>query len=88
MKFISTRPSFVDGKYIIADVRNPAVIDLPDGAPLDHISRTWKPVDKKAQAALAKVGVKASLTTVDEVADTPAAPPSPSESSDKTAGEI
>lgn len=92
MKFIITRSAFVDGKYYVADARNPLVIELPDNAAPDHISRTWKPADKKAQAALAKLGVKASVATVDAVAEqaeAPAAPGAPALTApQQTAGEI
>jgi hypothetical protein len=77
MKFILTAPAFVDGKYVPASVRDPVVHELPDTIGTEHISRHWKPACKKAKAALEKLGVKAAVTTADEVAEGPAVPSSP-----------
>lgn len=78
MKFQITKPAFVDGKYFPASLAEPAVIDLPDIIAVDHVSREWKPLDKKAQAALAKLKVKADIvqTAADEAPATEGKPAS------------
>lgn len=57
-KYFIDRPCFVEGRYIGATLAEPTVQTFPDSvAP----SRTWKPLDKAAQAQLLKLGVKAEI---------------------------
>ena len=58
MKFTTTNASFILGQYVPASPQQPAVIELPDDVKTDHISRSWKPLDEKAVAALKSLGVK------------------------------
>jgi hypothetical protein len=58
MKFLIDRPAFVAGEYLSASVQDPIVKEFPANASLDHISRSWKPLDEEAIAALEKLGVR------------------------------
>lgn len=83
MKFQITKPAFVEGKYFPASLAEPIVIELPDGISTDHVSREWKPLDKKAQEALAKLKVKASIVQVASDEAPAAAPAAPAKPADK-----
>ncbi len=77
-KYFLDRPAFIDNRYIDASPQNPQVVEFPkELAP----SRQWKPVDKAAQAALLKLGVKAELYD-------PAAEPKVEEDETKTMADL
>lgn len=60
-KYFLDRPCFTEGRYISASLAEPAVVTFADSV---VPSRTWKPMDKAAQAALLKLGVKAEIHKV------------------------
>ncbi len=74
MKFLITSPAYVLGQYIPASPQNPIAKSFPNDLDVNHISRRWKPMDKPAVAALAKLGVKADVVEADDV-DVPAGEP-------------
>lgn len=66
MKFLITAPAYVLGQFIPASAQNPITKSFPNDTDTNHISRTWKPLDKAAVAALAKLGVKSEVVDEDE----------------------
>lgn len=63
-RYVVTAPTFLGDKYLAPAPGVPMIITY-NGAP----SRTWRPIDASAQAALAKLGVSSPIV----------APPSPCE---------
>ena len=55
-RYRATQPSFVEGVYRDADIRNPAVFTLDKDI---EPSRLWEPLDAEAKEAIKKLGVEA-----------------------------
>ncbi len=81
MKFRIISPCLVGpqtpDRYIDASFNNPVIHEIPDDTPLDHVSRTWEPLDAAAQAALRKLGVEKPIGVVDIAAPWPPATDAP-----------
>lgn len=57
-KYLVTKPAYVENRYLNASPADPVVVEFSDEvAP----SRGWEPLDKGAQAALLKLGVKKDI---------------------------
>lgn len=59
-KYLIDRPAYVNGLYVFAELGNPAIVVFEDSV---VPSRSWRPLDKAAQAQLLKLGVKAELAS-------------------------
>lgn len=66
MRFLIDRPAFINDTYIEARVQDPKIIELKADVSLDHVSRQWKPLDKEAVAAIAKLGKKKDIVPLME----------------------
>lgn len=66
VKFLISSPAYVLGQYIAASPQAPVTKSFPNDTDTDHISRNWKPLDKAAVAALAKLGVKSEVIDEEE----------------------
>jgi hypothetical protein len=55
MRFQITSSAFVNGEYIAADVRNPAVREFDADIDLDNIGPRWVPLDDEAKDALVRL---------------------------------